>query len=111
MESKYYEAFKQFASKLHTIELVTDWNSAPIERPWDVVLVDHSPDYRRKDDVRRLAPWAKYIIIHDACGRDDRHYHYTEIYPLFKSIYTFDIERPYTKVLSNLVDLADFHAN
>ncbi len=89
----------------HEINYVDDWDKADIERPWDVVLVDHSPDFRRKVDIKRLANYAKYIVIHDTNKTYYHTYSYHEIYPLFKYRKIWKEDNRRTDVLSNLVDL------
>lgn len=93
----------------HRIVVVTNWDTAQIERPWDVALVDHSPGERRPTDVARLAPYARYVILHDADGRDYKNNRIKELKTLFKWHYVFTDYRPHTAVLSNFVDLTDFH--
>ena len=92
----------------HHLYYVEDWDSAEIDRAWDVVLVDHSPSERRAIEIRRLANLAKYLVIHDANGRYNREYHYDTIYPLFEHRVDFTKAEPSTVVLSNLVTLDDF---
>jgi len=94
-----------YQNKNHEIKYVKEWDDADIERPWDVVLVDHSPGHRRIEEVKRLAKWAKYIIIHDANERHDKEYRYSTIYPLFKYKKTWIEDVRHTVVLSNFVDL------
>jgi hypothetical protein len=90
---------------------VPDWNQAKwaISKPWDVVLVDHSPSERRVEEIKLLKDLAKYIVIHDADERKDKEYHYSTIYPLFKYRYNFTEVEPATTVLSNFVNLDDFN--
>lgn len=108
----YYQEFVQFRDACHRVCLVSDWDEAEIEREWDIALVDHAPAGRRIVDIRRLANWAKYIAIHDSHWKMDRHYHYKEIYPLFRWRYDYkpyeSVYMPVTTVLSNFVDLGDF---
>ena len=68
----------------HKIIVVDKYADAPINKAWDVVLIDQTPDSSRREEARRLANLAKYIIIHDSNGRQEKVYHYSEIYPLFK---------------------------
>jgi len=72
------------------------------------VLIDQTPDSSRREEARRLANLAKYIIIHDSNGRQEKVYHYSEIYPLFKYRTIWDKDSRHATVLSNLVDLEDF---
>ena len=92
----------------HDLIYVPNWDDAKIEQPWDVALVDHSPSERRVVDIKRLANFAKYIIIHDSNPRKDREYHYSQIYPLFKYRTDWDKDANPATVLSNFVDLNDF---
>ncbi|MBP7119388.1 hypothetical protein KBA63_04870 [Candidatus Woesebacteria bacterium] len=92
----------------HKLITVNNWNEADIEKPWDVVLIDHSPSERRIEEVKRLANLAKYIIIHDSNPRKDREYHYSQIYPLFKYRTDWTGDANPATVLSNFVDLKDF---
>lgn len=94
----------------HEINFVENYADAKIDRPWDVVLIDLTPDSERVVAVKRLANLAKYIIIHDSNENDryERTYHYSEIYPLFKYKTVWDKDRNHATVLSNFVDLTNF---
>lgn len=92
----------------HDLRYVSDWCQAEIERPWDVALIDHSPDNRRIVDIERLANHARYIVIHDSEPKFEQTYHYSRIYPLFRYRAVYDREWRQAAVLSNFVDLKDF---
>jgi len=94
----------------HQHMLCENWDSAKlaISKPWDVVLVDHSPSERRVKEIVLLKDLVKYIVVHDAEPEKDREYHYSTIYPLFKYKYLFTEVKHNVVVLSNLVDLKDF---
>lgn len=92
----------------HEIIVVDDWDKANIEKEWDVVLMDHSPSERRIVEAKRLANFAKYIIIHDSNDENERTYHYSEIHPLFKYKTVWDKDSNHATVLSNFIDLTDF---
>ena len=96
-----------YETDYHAICVVTNWDAADIERPWDVALVDHDPSERRITDIKRLAHHARYIVVHDADPKFDRVYHYSRIYDLFRWRKVWDMEYRKTVVLSNFVDLAD----
>jgi len=98
----------QYSSADHQVLFVKDWDDAPIEYGWDVALVDHSPDYRRAEEIARLAANAIYIVAHDANGRYHKQYGYDCVFPLFTHQTVYDKANPHTVVLSNFVDLADF---
>lgn len=84
-----------------------DWDKIDLSGHWSIVLVDHAPGTRRKDEIKRLANSADYIVVHDTNGRHDRHYKYSEVYPLFKYRYDYTKAYPYTSVLSNFKDLSN----
>ena len=94
----------------HEINFVENYADAKIDRPWDVVLIDQTPDSERVVAVKRLANLANYVIIHDSNENDryERTYHYSEIYPLFKYKTVWDKDRNHATVLSNFVKLNDF---
>jgi len=94
-----------YRSPDHEIKYVDDWDKADIEKPWDVVLIDHSPDFRRKEEIKRLANWAKYIVIHDSSKTYYYTYGYWEIHSLFKYRKIWKGDQRRTDVLSNFVDL------
>jgi hypothetical protein len=96
-----------YSNELHELHHVSDWDKADILREWSVALVDHLPDYRRITEIRLLAHWATYIVVHDSDEKFDKTYHYSEIYPLFKYRKTFNLEIRRTDVLSNFVDLGN----
>ena len=97
-----------YENPYHQFVYVKNWADADIERPWDVVLVDHSPSERRIEEVKRLAKYAKLIIIHDSNSKFERDYHYSEIYPLFKYSFVWDKDNRHATVLSNFINLERF---
>lgn len=103
---------KYFMTNYHKHYFVNGWNKADrlIRKKWDVVLVDHSPSGRRVHEIRKLANLAKYIIVHDADPWHEKEYHLETIYPLFKYKYIFKGAEPYVAVLSNFINLKNFHA-
>jgi len=101
------EANNKYA--FHELNFVenNDWDSIDISEHWDVVLVDHNPGPRRKDEIARLTDNANYVIVHDTNGRNDWYYKFTEVFPLFKYRYDYRAAYPQTTVLSNLKDLSN----
>lgn len=104
---KFYELAKQYSHKFHTIRYAENFENIEIERPWDVVFIDHEVHEAgdRNRTAKRAANYAKFVILHDTCWRDRRHHHYEEIYPLYKYRYQFHLTRPKTTVVSNFVDV------
>lgn len=105
---RWYRWFKVYSNSYHEIDFVDDWAKAKIDRPWDVAIVDHSPDFRRIEEVKRLANLVQYIIIHDSNPKYNRNFHYDQIYHLFKYKFVYDRDEPSTTVLSNFVKLDRF---
>jgi len=101
----HYALAREYAAPWHRVEFVEDWAAIDLERPWAVALVDHGPANRRKEELKRLAPWATYVVVHDTCGREEHVYHYREAYPLYAYAYQFTEVRPRTSILSNTVDV------
>lgn len=102
----YFDRNLSFKTDWHQVLLTEDWDKIDIENTrWGMVLVDHAPDFRRKDEIRRLANNADYLVIHDSENSLDKLYHYSEIYPLFKYRYNYKRQKPYTTILSNFKNL------
>lgn len=95
----------KYQGPYHDLVYVSNWDDAKIEKPWDVVLIDHSPSERRAIDIKRVANFAKYIVIHDSNSKHERDYHYSEIYPLFKYRKIWDKDERHADVLSNFSKL------
>ena len=110
-DKEYYDLAKRCESvgtdnSQHSVVFVENWDDARIEGPWGIVLVDHAPAGRRKEEIKRLANSAQCIIIHDSYWKSEKHYHYKEIYSLFKYRYDYTKVKPYTTILSNFIDVA-----
>lgn len=104
---EWYELHKEYHTGVHEVHFVKDFSEADIERPWDVAFVDHTPASRRKEEIKRLANYAKYIVVHDTEGAQNPLYHFSDIYPLFKYRYNFSTVRPNTTILSNFIDVSE----
>lgn len=98
-----------YENEYHKLESVEDYKTTPlIEKEWDVVLIDQTPDDSRRVTAKRLANLAKYIVIHDSNENDGKDkYKYSEIYPLFKYKKVWDKDDRHATVLSNFVELED----
>ena len=102
----YYNMVKHCESDLHKVHFVEDWADTDIEKAWGVVLIDHAPAIRRKDDIERLAYCAYCVVVHDTQGRGNKHYRYDKIYPLFKYKKGYSGLLPQTLILSNFTDVS-----
>lgn len=107
---EWFSIGERYASDFHQVLYVPDWDAAPIERPWSVALVDHSPDERRRIELERLAPHADILIAHDANKRYWKQYGYDKAFPSFGECLIYDRDDPATAILSNRVSLKEFWA-
>ena len=93
---------QNYTTDRHQIMCVSDWDTVPVDRPWDVALIDHGPVERRAVDALRVAH-ATYVVLHDSGSWDEKHYHYAEhVFLLFRYRCDFRPGRwTQTTVLSN----------
>lgn len=96
------------SNKNHQINFIEKYSDAPIQKEWDVVLIDQTPDVSRSEEAMRLKDLAKYIVIHDSNPSNHRVTHYDKIYPYFKYKIDWTGDKNRSTVISNLVDLKDF---
>lgn len=101
-----YENDKKWCEKMGDFTTyIDDWDKAPIDDNfWSLVLIDHRPALRRKDEAKRLKDNANFIVMHDSEPEIDKFYKYSWIYKHFKFRYDFIKIKPYTTVLSNFVN-------
>lgn len=97
--------FKNCRSEFHEVNLITDWDNLRVDRFWDIVFIDHAPDFRRGVEAGRLANNANFIILHDTEPERDSLYGYSKIYSLFRYRIDYTLVKPHTSILSNFVDL------
>lgn len=95
----FHDLHRAFTSEQHTITLVTDWATVPLEQPWGLAFLDHDSE-RRVPDAIRLAPHAAYVVLHDS--END----YAAVYPHYRYRRDYTTLTPPTVVLSNQHDLA-----
>ena len=102
----YHQMSNSFTdAQYHRLILVENWDLPELDKPWDVVFIDHAPALRRRVDILRFANLAKLIVVHDTNGRDERHYHLKEIWPQFKYRLDYYQHYPMTTMVSNYMDI------
>lgn len=110
-DQKWLENVCSFEHPLHRLVLTNNWDAADWEQPvgklWDVVFIDHAPREQRRVDLLRYADRARFIVIHDTNGRQDRHYHLMELWPQFKYAYHYGKFFPQTTIVSNFAPIVD----
>lgn len=102
----WYQKVMRFPAPFHKVVKIEDWDKAKIERHWEMVFVDHSPDERRWVDIKRLANHAEYIVIHDSNFSAAKNYGYEKIWGLFKYHYEYTKLNPNTAVVSNFHNIS-----
>ena len=107
---EWYQFFIDYGypNENHEVIFVENYSDAKIEKEWDLVLIDQTPDSSRAEEIKRLANYAKFIVIHDSNSKYENIYHYDTIYPLFKYRIDWDRDSNHATVLSNFVDLKNF---
>lgn len=107
-DPKWHDANKKWQSDYHDIRLIPEdgWDDIDLkEHVWSVAFLDHKPAKRRKEDARRLAHQAIFVILHDSEPESDKFFKYSWIYKHFKYRYDYTKCRPNTTVLSNFIDV------
>lgn len=104
----WYKRAIEKAKPFHIVKYVENFDEADIEKPWGLVFIDHGPNNRRVTEIKRLADWAQYMVIHDTDPETDNQYHYSQIWDLFKYRYDFTKYKPSTSVVSNFNSLVRF---
>jgi hypothetical protein len=104
----YLKATKNPVPFHKVIKVSYGWDDAKIEKHWGMAFVDHWPDERRWVEIKRLANYAEYIVIHDSNLSEIKQYGYERIWPLFKYRFNYKKLNPNTTVVSNFHDLKEF---
>jgi hypothetical protein len=66
--------FKAFNTSWHEVHYVEDWDDMPVAEHWDVAFIDHKPARRRRTEIKRLKPFADFIIMHDTEEEADKYF-------------------------------------
>ena len=103
----WHEFTDRYSCDYHKVLKISDWGLADVSGICSVALVDHSPDVRRKEEIKRLTH-AEYVVVHDTENRVARKYNFEEIFGLFRYRYKYRSAMPHTTVFSNYHDLSRF---
>ncbi len=104
-KKEYLEKFQSvLENDFHSFHHVEDWASFSLidELQWGIVLIDHAPGERRKEDIKRLKDKADFIVVHDT---ETASYRYEPILKTFKHRFDWKLVRPWTTVVSNKFNL------
>ena len=105
---EWYEFMKTYENEYHEVNFVDKYSDAPVDKLWDIVLIDQTPDFSRSEEAKRLAHLAKYIIVHDSNPSNYKVTHYDKLYLYFKYKTDWNGDKNRATVLSNFVNLEDF---
>jgi len=99
---------RQFKADFHDVILVEDWDKINISTPWTIAFLDHAPNERRVQELRRLRH-VDYVVIHDTEPRSERKYHYLAARRFYKYKWQYrEGLLPYTSIWSDKVDVTGF---
>lgn len=105
------EAGREFISYENNIEwgqkwqsqIVSNWLSPELYKPYSVVLIDQAPGEYRKESIRLLKDLADVIVIHDSEPVEAHGYALHEIWDLFKYKVVTKGQKIWTTALSNTI--------
>lgn len=108
-ELRSYENNEEWYNKIknnhpHKFIKVGDWeNIAPFA--CDVLLIDHAPGERRKEDIKKFAGYTQIIVAHDTEPAADHGYQMRAELAKFK--YQVDYQSPgaWASIVSNFIDV------
>jgi len=106
-DPKWLDNVRGFECDLHELILTDDWKLTQLERAWDVVFVDQAPASARRESVIQFSNLAKFIVVHDTNGRQDKHYHLREVWKSFKYLSYYGDVFPATTVVSNFEPIGE----
>lgn len=102
----YFKFAKHFQTNTHRIRAIED---IEFDRHWSVVLIDHAckKPYTRGDDALKFIN-ADLIVLHDTEPENQENYGYDKVFPHFKYRYDWKECKPFTSVVSNVVDVTQW---
>lgn len=107
--TEWYEFMKKYENEYHKVNFVEKYADAQTDRqPWDIVLIDQTPDSSRAEEASRLSGIAKYIIVHDSNPSNYKVTNYDKLYPEFVYKTDWHGDKNRATILSNFVNLEDF---
>lgn len=103
---EYFDFLKRYKSDFHQIHCC-DYDDVDYSEPWSIAFVDNSPSGRRIEDIKRLTH-AQFVVAHDSENLNEKRYHYSRIFRLFKHRWKYSVTWPATSIFSNYHDLVEF---
>jgi len=108
-EKEYYRYAETWKADFHEVHCIPrdGWDGIDISEPWGVAFVDHHPNHRRVEEIKRLLH-AEYVIIHDSENSGEHGYHLSTVKNLFKYRWKYNAAFPFTSIWSNKHDVRNF---
>ena len=97
---------RRFRSDWHDVNYIRNWDMVDLTPQWSVAFVDHAPNDRRIEEIKRLVH-ADYVVIHDTDGGQHYKYKYRKVERLYKYRYRYSELQPATSVWSNKFDVTN----
>jgi len=104
---EYYQFAMSWKDDFHSINCITDLDSANLSEPWSVAFIDHSPAHRRGIEIQRVLH-ADYVVIHDSENMNMVAYGLDRVFKMFKYRYKYTAALPTTSIWSNKHDVRGF---
>ena len=104
---EWVEKYERLQTKSHRLYHAPNWNDVKLNNV-DVLLIDHSPGERRKEDIKRYASIAKIIVCHDTEPAADHGYQMRAELAKFKYQFDYKSEGAWATVVSNFIDVTKF---
>lgn len=102
---KYFQMVKNLGSGNHHVELIESWLDVPTDKHFRVALIDHAPAERRAIDILRLN--CDIFVVHDTEPKHEKTYRYNQVFEEFKYKFQYTKARPFTTIISNVVDVRE----
>jgi hypothetical protein len=108
-DKNWMDKFKNLANGLHTHGLVHDWDLVHQKHKFaDVVLIDHAPGERRKEDIELWRFRCEYLVAHDTEPAADGGYKMRERLAFYRFLKDYKTEGAWATVVSMKNDVSKF---
>jgi hypothetical protein len=98
---------RRFRSEWHDVNYIRNWDTVDLTPQWSVAFVDHAPNERRIEELKRLTH-SDYVVIHDTDRGQHYKYKYRLVEDLYKYRYRYSELQPATSIWSNKNDVTKF---
>jgi hypothetical protein len=100
-DEKWSNFFRELQSDKYSIKLVSNWDSVNVAES-DIILIDHAPGERRKEDIKRYREQGKGILVaHDTEPNADHGYKMRDELKKFKYMIDYKTDGAWATAASN----------